>query len=991
MVALLDTWPGADQAAAIEYADRLLNEWPDAVRIAPWSWCKAASKGTVQPSWQLVRALQLTTNHLSKGTVSLARLAHHAKLDHITELEIPLYSDFQEISFLYHRPETFPALKRLRAADKFRDGDVRALADSPIWRTLERFESDALTDSLVHRQDASRIVPEFDRPSRIQHLTLRAPDLIAVWDADNLPNLRSASIFIRSIDEALALAARDELSRLTSLSIAFRCGFSGSSPFEPFLGNIIEPDEAAADAFFSNARLNQLDRLAIVGYSMGYWGREGMGRLGLDALIASGLLQRLKHLRLQLLPLGDKGVAALAPALGKQLETLELPDVYCKGVGAAALIDSPCMSSLRRLDLSANRIDAEHVVQMADVHMPHLHNLDLSGPGVNPYYMHVGQQPVLDAGAEAWANSANAERLRRLNLRNCFLTDEALTAIFQSSQLRTLTELDLSHNSFTAGGISQAVVGSPLWRTLKELGLNDCSLDNAAIEALSQVSHAPALRLLELGYNSIGPKGAAALANWSVLDRVWHLDLHDNVIGDKGLTALAESPHLGRLLELDFEQDCWNSRTFTFNENAATALANSRSLPRLDSMFSGCVDEYHGTAYSPGFTKDGLDAVRRSEWMRPAFKAACSDFSGIDEYFESGEFNEEAELDDHDFRGHPFTLIDREAEATEHRMRQVRLPEEARQAFDDQEPPNISPYAPETDADDTDIIEGIEFLDATPTIDHYLKLDLSLEDGQRPLPDQVGKFLSDTLGSVLKACSLGHFDSTSASSREDENGRMIPTDVGFSVGIKGDPHPAVQLVREALWWGGAPEDTDLVPSAQTEETANDEFSLALTEEPARAESRFLQLVTLKIARWEFSGEPSHRIDRVPFSTEQREGIQRILTEVSAASTNEGWVEVTTQDGGRVAIYVKYLDESDDFEALNLLVEVLTPEISGLVHKLIDECAFMLLPMAFAANDEVAGTIDCDWPRVEIVESAERLHGLLARGPYHWWRHAEEHP
>src|SRR5262249_50268683 len=138
-----------------------------------------------------------------------------------------------------------------------------------------------------------------------------------VWDANNPPQLQSASVFIRSIDEAVTLAERIELSRLTSLSIAFRCGFSGTSPFGPFLGNDIEADEAAADAFFRRARLDRLETLAIVGYPMGYWGREGMGRLGLDALIASGLLRRLKHLCLQLLPLGDQGVAALAPALGE--------------------------------------------------------------------------------------------------------------------------------------------------------------------------------------------------------------------------------------------------------------------------------------------------------------------------------------------------------------------------------------------------------------------------------------------------------------------------------------------------------------------------------------------------------------------------------------------------------------------------------------------------------------------------------------------------
>src|SRR5262249_34609893 len=160
---------------------------------------------------------------------------------------IPFFSDFQELSFLYHRPETFPALKRLRAADKNQDGDVRALANSPLWRTLEIFEVNDLTASLFH-QDASRIVPHFDRPSQIRNLTVRSPDLVATWDANDLPQLQSAAVFIRSIDEARTLATRDDLSQLTSLSIAFRCGFSGSSPFEPFLGNVIEADEAAAEA-----------------------------------------------------------------------------------------------------------------------------------------------------------------------------------------------------------------------------------------------------------------------------------------------------------------------------------------------------------------------------------------------------------------------------------------------------------------------------------------------------------------------------------------------------------------------------------------------------------------------------------------------------------------------------------------------------------------------------------------------------------------------
>ena len=47
LLALLDTWPTEDQEKANEYADNLLKKWPDAVRVAPWSWCNAAAKGKV--------------------------------------------------------------------------------------------------------------------------------------------------------------------------------------------------------------------------------------------------------------------------------------------------------------------------------------------------------------------------------------------------------------------------------------------------------------------------------------------------------------------------------------------------------------------------------------------------------------------------------------------------------------------------------------------------------------------------------------------------------------------------------------------------------------------------------------------------------------------------------------------------------------------------------------------------------------------------------
>ena len=217
-------------------------------------------------------------------------------------------------------------------------------------------------------------------------------------------------------------------------------------------------------------------------------------------------------------------------------------------------------------------------------------------------------------------------------------------------------------------------------------------------------------------------------------------------------------------------------------------------------------------------------------------------------------------------------------------------------------------------------------------------------------------------------------------SREGKVGQMIDTDIGFTIGIKGEPEPAVQLIREALWWVGAPGDTDL-----------DGFPLALTREPATTAGRFVQLAAPKIARWQLPGNDGHRIDRVPFTPAKREGIRRILTEARAIETANNWMSVATSDGGRMAIAIKYLDDAPDFDTLNILVDVLTPELSCLIHQLMQECDLMSLPMAFAASTVVARAIDCDWPKVALVADAATLHEWLTRGPYRWWSRASNTP
>lgn len=982
---LLESWSGPDSAEARNFAAEILADWPDATRSAAWSWCKAAARGQLLCAWPLVRALHLKPSHLSKGTVELAQLAANADLSQITELTVPADSDFRELSFLYHYPEMFPRLKKLCVRDKRDDGAACALTRSPLWRTLEHFEIDPLSESLAHRRDVSRIVPEPGRDSPLRHLQLRAFDLISLWDRQPLPGLRSAAVFIRSVREAELLARRRELDQLESLSIAFRCGFNGSGSFHPVRGNIIQVDEVACETFFRTAGLRSLQHLTIVGYSTGYWSREGLGSAGLQALIASGLLKQLTHLRLEMLPLGDEGAQLLAPAMGPNLESLELIDVWCGSIGAESLAASPCMNSLRHLNLSGNRMEADTAATIAKAFLPNLESLDLSGPGIHPYYWNTGEQPILDAAVAAWSASPNVRRLRRLNVSNCFLTDGALRTIFGSSNFAHLEQLDLSHSEFSAAAVA-SVVDSPLWLILRGISLKNCRLDDAAAAALTQVKKAPLLRSLDLAYNSIGARGTAALSGWSVLENVWWLNLHDNVLGDNGLIALASSPYLGRLVELDLEQDCWNSRATTFGDAAAEALAGARTLSRLDSLFAGRVDEYHGSAISPGFSKAALKRLQQADWMSPACRASCSDFTGIGtNYYEFQTANPEAELDDHDFRKHSRqrTVIPNDNGCQGPQIQQLRTFELSDSSGTDEDflKSSVS-QLPEVCSQEEartlrsrwtgDVLEGIECVDPKFVVQHPQELSLSLKDPIRPLPSQAGKVIRDTLESFLNSTLSGYCESCGGTSRNDAQGRLVAETTHLSLGISCNHMLASRVIREVLWWIGAPANTQWDGHELSENP--DAASLPATT--------FVQLTAPTVVRW--GRVPYYRIDRVPFPPVLRTQIAAILQKLDAVPAANEWREIAVPDGGRLSICARYLEVSDRFDALNILIETLSLDVSRLIYRLMQACELTAFPMLLAPSDEVASRLNCGWPRPDALTSDTQLHSILTTGPFRTW-------
>jgi hypothetical protein len=492
--------------------------------------------------------------------------------------------------------------------------------------------------------------PVAGRPWRLRHVGLRAPDLVHLMRSGLVPGLRSADVLVCDTKEAHDLAGCEELARLDRLAIGFRCGKDGRQPlWKPYFGNVIEQDDDACEAFFARVDLTNLRSLTVRGTAMGL-GREGLGARGVDAIVAGGVLPQLTELTLELLPVGDVTIAGVLAGIDHDhIEKLMLADLVATDLTAGAFAAAGAFPRLRHLDLSRNRLGTMGARQLAaDVRMPALEYLDLSGrEGGSPYYGHPSVQPVGDPGAEAWASSPNATKLTHLNMAATGLGVDGLLALMRSERLQNLTTLDLSHNP--VGNWPAALENAPVWRALRTLNVTECDLDDDDIEALAATTSAPCLRGISLAYNSVGSRGARALATWAVLPQLWELNLHDNLIGDDGLIELATSQAARLLLELDLEQDCWNAGTRKFGTPLPAEVVDQTSFPSLDAIFLGIVDEYHGARYSSGFPARIREDIASATTTRPELVAFLTHLK-MDELDDTDDPECEVDRTDYDFR-----------------------------------------------------------------------------------------------------------------------------------------------------------------------------------------------------------------------------------------------------------------------------------------------------------------------------------------------------
>jgi Leucine-rich repeat (LRR) protein len=195
----------------------------------------------------------------------------------------------------------------------------------------------------------------------------------------------------------------------------------------------------------------------------------------------------------------------------RHLTTLSFRDERGGGrTMAEVLARLPTPPRLKSLDLSGNRLTAEHL------------------------------RPLLASKALAAVEELN---LSDNNLRS------ATVGTIAAADLPRLRVLHLLRTQPEEAGV-RALTGSELFAGLRSLSLGENNLPAAVAEGLAGPGAAN-LRVLDVRGNRLGDAGARALAASPHLRNLLHLDLATNRIGDDGAEALADSPHLGGLICLD--------------------------------------------------------------------------------------------------------------------------------------------------------------------------------------------------------------------------------------------------------------------------------------------------------------------------------------------------------------------------------------------------------------------------------------------------------
>lgn len=279
---------------------------------------------------------------------------------------------------------------------------------------------------------------------------------------------------------------------------------------------------------------------------------NGVGSAGVRALTEAATLTGLEKLDLsgpgyyeeyyENPIIGMAGMAALAgwPGLAS-VRSLTLSGSDVRPEGLRALLRSPHAGALTDLSLRAGRLDGQAMAELASAQ-----------PGIRLETLDLGENVILDPGAEYVALAPCLADLKVLNLDRCEVsTSGARLFAEKATFLGGLRRLDVSHNHFGPTGLVALLEREP--PSLHTLQMSDNNLSDAGVALLAESKGSNTLLEVDLSRNDIGPTGIKALGASAHLSGLLVLRLSDNPITQPSAGELALSPLGKRLAVLDLD------------------------------------------------------------------------------------------------------------------------------------------------------------------------------------------------------------------------------------------------------------------------------------------------------------------------------------------------------------------------------------------------------------------------------------------------------
>lgn len=403
-----------ERRSLLPFVSKKVAEWPDHVRVAPWSWWLRAVAGEEDPAWSLVRRLVARD-----GALAHPALRQIALLEDATAIDLDRASQLRALSVVGSESADLVRSVARGALPKLSSFAARG---APIGAALPRLlSSHSLSDLAVVGAG----------------LTL--DDVRALAASPGAASLGALALEDPFGDSAVgAIAASDHLRHLQSLSLA-RCA----------LGDTARVALTSSEVF---AELQALDVSS-----------NAMDARALATAIVDGAFPRLDALRLPPVPLGDsipslvdaRGWRALAfagidPSTASDVatafsgDTLELFDGRI-GAGAAFALANGA-TEVKNLALRRVGLDDD---AWSLLHERGYERLDLSGNALRAVAppkpstlsaLDLGDNPIDDDGLERMLAAGTLDGVLELNLAGCAITSRGIDRI-ASADLEALVVL----------------------------------------------------------------------------------------------------------------------------------------------------------------------------------------------------------------------------------------------------------------------------------------------------------------------------------------------------------------------------------------------------------------------------------------------------------------------------------------------------------------------------------------------------------------------